>query len=226
MKVILKNYTQLRHFQILFDKYNLPKKSSRNDMIDYLQNEIEQPNLVGSLIPDELFEDWLALHQIDGNNYSFIYNLDNKPKRELLQNIYLNRDKHINHKLSEFNIDNTSDDIETVLPNLNKILLVGLHRNNEKGEYIFSYIAPCVITGTLLDGTKKLYKRIYFAHCVLFDDSNDLKIVINPTSNLLNVNGVSKQRYDWSPIATQFFNEFKKLVGKHTIIAPKWIPRA
>ncbi len=226
VKLFLENFTQLKHYQILSDKYKLPRKNSRVKMVEYLHDELMQPNLVGSIIPEDLFEDWLALHQIDGNNYTYVYNLETKTKRELLQNIYLNRDKHIKKKISEFNHENSSEELDSVLPNLEGVTLVGIHRDNENGKFIFSYIAPCIISGTRLDGSTRLLKRIFFAHCVLFDESRDLKVIFNPTSNLINVNGVRKDRSDWTPIANMFFEHFKHLVGKHTIIAPRWIPRA
>lgn len=224
---ILDDFTQHKHYQLFFDKHNLPKKNSRLDMEKVLYDSVMDEGLVGPILPRDLFEDWLSLHQIDGNNYSFVYNLEEKPKKELLQNLFINRTNLIQRKVWEFDIENYSENSSDNILNLTDIYLVGIHRDDEYGKYIFSFVSPCEVTGTKLDGSNKVYKKLFFAHCVFQDDSNDLKIVFNPTSNLLNVNSVKKKsRFDWTPVANMFFVQMMSIIGTHRIIAPKWIPQA
>lgn len=224
---ILDKYTQYKHYQLLFDKYKLPKKGSREDMVKVLFEVVNDSGFLGPVISEHHFENWLALHQIDGNNYTFIYNLQERPKDGLLENLYINRKNLIKMKLWEINPDNDSDNIGEVMPNLDGIKLIGIHRDEAKGTYTFSFISPCEVTGTRVDGTQKIYKKLFFAHCVLFDNSTDCKVIFNPTSNVLNVNGVKKlKRFDWTPISDMFFSELKEYIGQIFINPPAWFPQA
>jgi hypothetical protein len=183
--------------------------------------------LVGPILPNKVFEDWLTLHQIDGNNYSFVYYLEEKPEKELLQNLYHNRESLIKQKIWEFDIENYFENANDNINNLTDINLIGINKNEELGKYVFSFVAPCEVTGTKIDGTNKITKKLFFAHCVFQENSNDLKIVFNPTINLLHVNFIKKKsRWDWTPVSDMFFSHIMSIIGRHKIIAPKWIPHA
>ncbi|MCM3670270.1 hypothetical protein M3181_14900 [Mesobacillus maritimus] len=223
---ILDKYTQYKHYQILHEKYKLPRKSSRDGMVKVLNEAVNDVGFLGPTIPEAALDEWLSLHQIDGNNYTFVYNLQEKIKDGLLHNIYENRNEYIKLKVWDINPDNESEDLTTVMPNLTEITLVGIHRNELNGTYTFSFVSPCEVTGSRIDGSSRLYKKIFFSHCVFFEHTNDVKIIFNPTSNLQNVNGVKKDRYDWTPIAAMFFNKVKEYIGEVYIIAPRWIPQA
>jgi hypothetical protein len=224
---ILDNFTQQKHYNLFFEKNNLPKKNSRTEMAKVLYESVMDEGLVGPILSKDQFEEWLALHQIDGNNYSFVYNLEEKPENELLQNLYLNRSGLIKQKIWDYDIENYSENLKDVLTNLVGINLIGIHRDEEYGKFIFSFVTPCEVMGTKLDGSTRIYKKMFFSHCVFHDESNDLKIVFNPTSNLLTVNSIKKKsRFDWTPVANMFFTHIMSIIGRHTIKAPNWIPQA
>lgn len=224
---IMEMYTQHKHYQILFDRYNLPKKISNKEMYKVFYEAVTHSGLIPPIISEEEFEDWFAYHQIDGNNYTFVYYLENKSDAAKLQNLYLNRNKLITKKIWDINPENESEELGAVMPNLTGIDLVGIHYDATKRTFTFSYIAPCVVSGrNKEDGRTRLYKKIFFCHCVLFEDSNYCKVVINPSTNLQHVNGISKGRGgDWTPIASMFFDELEKHIGNQTIKAPNWIPQ-
>lgn len=224
---IMEMYTQHKHYQILFDKYKLPKKISNKEMYKVFYEAVVNDCLIAPVITQEEFEDWFAYHQIDGNNYSFVYYLENKSDTAMLQNLYINRNKLITKRIWEINPENESEDVEKVMTNLNGIDLVGIHHDPLKKTFTFSYIAPCIVSGrSKEDGRTRLYKKIFFGHCVLFEDSNYCKVVINPTTHLQHVNGVSKGKGgDWTPIASMFFVELEKYIGNQIIKAPNWIPQ-
>ncbi|MCP1124577.1 hypothetical protein NKR74_14900 [Bacillus sp. 3103sda1] len=224
---ILDTYTQYRHFQILFDKFNLKKRSSRDDMVKVLQDTVTNVGLLGPIIPESFLEEWLALHQIDGNNYTYVYNLQESINKETLEGLYNNRKNLVSMKLWEIDPNNESEDISQVMTNLNDITLTGIHRNELNGSYVFSFVSPCEVSSSRQDGSNRIYKKIFFSHFVCFDNVNDCKIIFNPTSNLLNVNGVRKdKRHDWTPIANMIFEKVKEYIGEVYIKAPTWIPQA
>lgn len=224
---ILKNYTQYKHYQLLCDKFDVPKKNSRDDMANMLYEIFEDAGFLDPIISQREFEDWLALHQIDGNNYTFVYNLETMIEKELLENIYINRDNYIGLKIWEINPDNESENLSIVMPNLTKIILTGIHYNPSEESYTFSYLSPCQVSGTKIDGSSRIYKKMFFAHCVVYKDRSDCKVIFNPTTNLLNVNGTKKEKKsNWSPIADMFFDKTKDYIGETYITAPNWIPNA
>lgn len=207
----------------------MPKKSSRDEMAKELQRAVTDQGLLGTVISEATFSEWLSLHQIDGNNYTFVYNLENSLPEGLLEGLYNNRRQLVSMRLSEINPDNESEDLQTVMPNLDRVHLSGVHRNEAKETYTFSFVAPCEVNGSRADGSVRIYKKLFFCHCVFFDNSNDVKIIFNPTTNLLNVNGVKKKkRSDWSPIADLFFNKIKEIININElhIKSPTWIPQS
>ncbi|MEH7312286.1 hypothetical protein [Priestia megaterium] len=223
---ILDKYTQYKHYQILFDSYKLPRKSSRDEMSKVLHNAVSDAGFLGTIMTETALEEWLSLHQKDGNNYTYVYNLQEKIREGLLDNIYQNRKRHVQRKIWEINPDNESEIMEEVMPNLTDINLIGIHRNEGLGTYTFSFVAPCEVTGSRDDGSIRVYKKLFFSHCIFFDNSDNFKIIFNPTSNLQNVNGVKKERFDWSPIVNMVFEKVKQYVGNIYIKAPTWIPQA
>ncbi|KIV55074.1 hypothetical protein AM501_03455 [Aneurinibacillus migulanus] len=224
---ILDKYTQYKHYHLLFEKHGWKKRASREDMAKTLYEAVNDRGFLEPALSEEAFDEWFALHQIDGNNYTFVYNLTEKADQNLLLNLYNQRHNLIKKKLWEFNPDNQSEDLDSVIPGLTSLNLIGIHRNIVKGTYTFSFIAPCQVWGRKVDSSTRIFKKIFFAHCVLFDDSNDCKVIFNPTSNLINVNGVEREkRRNWTPIASMFFEELKKYIGSHFIKAPLWIPNA
>ncbi|MFS0577280.1 hypothetical protein AB1K83_16815 [Sporosarcina sp. 179-K 3D1 HS] len=223
---ILDKYTQYKHYQLLFDRFRLSKKQSREEMRKELVRTVTDTGFLGPIMSPVVFEEWLALHQINGNNYTFVYNLEERVDSELLQNAYLNKNSVIEINLFDINIDNDSENLATVMPGLNDIKLTQIHRDKNLGTYTFSFVSPCEVTGTRTDGSSRTYKNLFFCHCVFFEYSNDVKIIFNPTSNLLNVNGIKKDRYDWTPISNMIFNKVKQYIGKVYLKAPLWIPQA
>ncbi|KEO83877.1 hypothetical protein [Tumebacillus flagellatus] len=222
---LLDAYTQYKHYQQLFDSKGWPKKNSREAMKDLLIKGVKDPGFINAAMNLSEFEEWLVLHQIDGNNYTFVYSLQTKPELEVLEDLY-NRKNEIVTRIWEFNPNISSDDDNQVLTNLNEIVLVDIHRNEERGKYIYSFLAPCQVYGKTVSGLQKIHKKLFFAHCVLFKDSNELRVVINPTSHLIDVNGVEKDKGDWTPIANTFYFKMKEFIGEHLLIAPLWLPLA
>ncbi|PFL63342.1 hypothetical protein COJ27_16190 [Bacillus cereus] len=224
---ILDTYTQYRHYQILFDKFNLKKRSSRDDMVKILQDTVTNAGLFAPIIPEAYLEEWLALHQIDGNNYTYVYNLQESINKDTLENVYNDRKDLVDMKIWEIDPDNESENMSQVMTNLNDITLTGIHRNELNSSYIFSFVSPCEVSGARRDGSNRVYKKMFFSHFVCFDNANDCKVIFNPTSNLLNVNGVRKEkRYDWAPIANMIFEKVQEYIGAVYIKAPNWIPQA
>jgi len=196
-------------------------------MLKVLHTAVFQETLLGTDLPMRALEEWLSLHQIDGNNYTFVYNLQEDYDRTGLAELYMNREERIDLKLWDINPENDSEDLDKVMPNLDDIKLIGVHRNDEKGTYTISFVAPCEVTGSGFDGATRVYKKLFFTHCVFIDGSKDIKVIFNPTSNLLNVNGTKKgKNHDWTPIANMFFSKVKEYIGSVYIYAPNWIPRA
>lgn len=221
----LEMYTQHKHYHILFDKYRIKKIASGRAMAKILFNAVNDKGVLFSAISPEAFYDWYTLHQIDGNNYTFVYNLNEKPGAELLKNIYDNRNSLIKLNLMDIDPDNESEDLDTVMPNLTDVCLVGIHKD-EGNKYTFSFVAPCVVNGKRLDGSTRSFKKIFFTHCVVSSDNYDCKVIFNPTANLEHVNGTTKtKRTDWSSIADMFFEILKTYIGDIKITAPLWIPK-
>lgn len=224
---LLNMYTQHKHYHIIFEKYRINRKGSGKAMAELLFQAVNNKDVLFSDIPTEAFDDWLAYHQIDGNNYSFVYNLTEKPDAALLKSLYDNRSNLIDIKLWEINPDNASEDLRTVMPNLDDIKLIGIHKDDTRNRYIFSFASPSIIHGKRADGSTRIFKKIFFTHCVVSSDNYDCKVIFNPTANLENVNGVQKiKRADWSPIADLFFEHLKAYIGDIKIKAPLWIPDA
>ncbi|ALC80432.1 hypothetical protein [Bacillus gobiensis] len=222
----LEKYTQYKHYLLLFDQYKLPRKQSRDEMSKVLHEAVTDEGFIGSIMSETAMDEWLALHQKDGNNYSFVYNLQEKIQDGLLNNLYVSRNKYIKLRLWDINPHNESEDLNSVMPNLTDITLVGIHRNENAGTYTFSFVSPCEVTGSRADGSTRVFKKVFFSHCVFFDNSNDVKVIFNPTSNLQHVNGVRKERFDWTPIANMVFNKVQEYIGGVLIVAPNWIPQA
>lgn len=217
---ILDTYTQKKHYQLLFQKKGWPKKSTSKESKKVVFSAVRDHGFIGAAMTPASFEEWLSLHQIDGNNYTFVYNLETKPSVEELESLYERRD-NISTKIWEFDPANDSDDLTNVLPNLTEITLTGVHRDEAKGKYFFSFLAPCYINGSDEVGAPKVYKRMFFAHCVVYTNSFDVKVVFNPTSNLINVSNVEKDKgHDWTPIANAFFSKLKAYIGDHKIKFP------
>ncbi|MFC7064004.1 hypothetical protein [Halobacillus seohaensis] len=224
---MLEKYTQYKHYQVLFENIGLQKRASREDMLKELHQEVAQGDLFGTLMPPEKLEEWLALHQIDGNNHTFVYHLEYHLTPRIIQELYSTRNELTELKLWDVDPDNDSEELPEVMPELDDIKLTGIHRNDEKRTHTFSFVAPCIITGSREDGASRLYKKMFFAHCVFLDGSKDFKVIFNPTSNLHNVNGVRKEKkHDWSPIANMIFEKVKTYIGNVQIKSPIWIPQA
>lgn len=224
---LLDMYTQHKHYHLLFDKYKISKKGSRKAMSSVLYQAVNDKGVLFSTISHEAFYDWLAYHQIDGNNYTFVYNLKEKPDAQQLKSLYDAKESLVKLKLWEIDPDNESEDLENVMPNLKTINLVGIHRDEINNNYTFSFVSPCIVNGKRLDGSTRLFKKIFFTHCVVSSDNYECKVIFNPTANLDNVNGVQKaRRTDWSSIADMFFGVVKNYIGDIKITAPLWIPEA
>lgn len=223
----LEMYTQHKHYHILFDKYRIKKMASGRTMAKILFNAVNDKGVLFSAISKEAFYDWYTYHQIDGNNYTFVYNLKVKPSADLLKKIYDDRNSTIKLNLTDINPDNESEDLDTVMPNLTDVNLVGIHKDEINNKYTFSFVAPCIVNGKRLDGSTRSFKKIFFTHCVVSSDSYDCKVIFNPTANLEHVNGMVKnKRSDWSSIADMFFEILKTYIGDIKITAPLWIPKA
>lgn len=222
----LEMYTQHKHYHILFDKYKIKKIASNRAMAKILFNAVNDKGVLFSAISHEAFDDWFTHHQIDGNNYTFVYNLKDKPRADLLKNNYDNRQSLIKLNLTDINPDNESEDLDSVMPNLTEITLIGIHKDEVNNKYTFSFISPCVVNGKRPDGSARFFKKIFFTHCVVSSDTYDCKIIFNPTANLEHVNGMAKaKRSDWTSIAGMFFQILKTYIGDIKITAPLWIPK-
>jgi len=194
-------------------------------MAKVLYEAVNDKGVLFSTISQESFYNWLTYHQIDGNNYTFVYNFQEKPNEALLKNLFDNKENLLDIKLWQINPDNESEDLDQVMPNLQDVQLVNIHK--EDLRYVFSFVAPCIVTGKKQDSSQRLFKKIFFVHCVVSSDSDNCKVIFNPTANLMSVAGTQKEkRTDWTPVASLFFNRLKNHIGDIKIKAPLWIPEA
>lgn len=226
---ILSEYTQQKHYYLLFDKYNLKKRSSRLDMALELQKSVKDTGMLGPVVSESTMEEWLSLHQIDGNNYTFVYNLNEIPDSKRLDYLYTHKNNLVNLRLSNVDVNQLAEDVLGLNNSgLDEIKLIGIHRDELKRKYIFSYVTSCLVNEPNEQADLQYYKKLFFCHCVLFVESKDCKVIFNPTSHLVHVNNVRKRkRHDWSPISNMFFENFKRLIGeKITTTPPEWIPYA
>ena len=215
---VLDKFTQLKHYRKLFQSLGWGQKLTREGMKATLMEAIRTER-----VSKEDFADWFALHQIDGNNYSFVYNLSTKPNPEMLQIVFGRRSQLVK-PLWNFTVDPADADHGSVLSD---IVLIGIHRKEGRGRYIFSFVAPSVVSKQH-DSVIETVPQMFFAHAVLFDDSSDLKMVLNPTSRLESVNGKTiTGRQKWMKIADMFFFQLEALLdGTLELTKPAWLPVA
>ncbi|MCY8976033.1 hypothetical protein [Bacillus atrophaeus] len=225
---ILDKYTQYKHYVLFFEKYRLDLKNSREKMARELEKAVEDHGFLGPVISQNILEDWLVSHQIDGNNYTFVYQLLNPVNLEIIKQRYEHRAEFIDLKLWEIDPTNDSKELAFVMPELDDTKLIGIQTDENKETFTFSFVSPCIINGMEKDGSNRLYKKMFFSHVVFFTETKDFKIVFNPTANLVNVNGVKKEkRNDWTSIADHILCKVKQFIGDDFFIqSPKWIPEA
>ena len=106
-------------------------------MLERLNEVLVDTGLLEPAIDLEEFAEWLSLHQIDGNNHTYVYNIENKPSLEFLQELHQEKENYIDMKLWEIDPDNKSEELYHVMENLDDIKLIGISRDEDRGNIYF-----------------------------------------------------------------------------------------
>ncbi|MDA5107867.1 hypothetical protein O3V59_05820 [Brevibacillus thermoruber] len=206
-------YIQKKHLLKIINKWKIKNRTRNRDMFDDIIRAVQF-----NLIPLDEFRSWLSQNQIDGNNYHFIYDVD-----------FLGLKETDLEKLTENQNIYTINILDINKDNLEGIALV--HVFKLENRYVLSFLAKGQISKKKLvgDGTIKVEtENIVYPAFVEFDfNNNNVIVVLNPTANLVHVNGIQLGKYnDFSPIADEFLKETRKRIGTFYVKKPRWITYA
>lgn len=189
------------------------QKNSKNFTIENIINGVEKGE-----IPLKEFKGWLATHQLSGNNYFFVFELNKHNfSKEFMINFEF-QGKTLTKDIFDYNEDN-----------LQEATLVNIYHDENNGRGILTYICPAeVMKKEKLDGftQSRPVKHLYFANVIVDYCLGYIVVAINPTANLISVNGVSKDKTGFTPIAYDVFMKARSVLGTFTYTASKWIPEA
>lgn len=208
---LIEIHTQIKHFNTLHPDLTVSKRR-KAEILRILLEKLENQE-----ISYEQFYSWLALHQLDGNNCFFVYEMT-KP---MFSKDYFD-------KLIPSLLPNVRDILEYNANDLCESTLVNMLHDVAQKRAIFTYISPANILKKIQgeDGvSQKAFKQIYYANIIINYDHNIIIVSINPTAHLEDVEGVEKGR-EFSQIASFYLKKIKSLVGEFYIRVPTWIPDA
>mgnify|MGYP000422233567 CR=1 FL=1 len=208
---LIETHTQIKHF----DRLNLQKIGSlrKNHIVNILLSMIEDKK-----ITLDRLRSWLSLHQLDGNNHNFVFELKNSPfNKAFFEALSAEKETEDILKFNETNLLNSR--------------LVNFQHDTSQKRAIFTYISPAEVIKRVpmeSSGTQSiLSKQIYFANIIIDYGYNVVIISINPTANLVSVDGTEKSRgTGFEPIANFYLNKIKEVVGSFHIKVPEWLPNA
>lgn len=205
---ILQTHAQKKHFE----KFGFQKRG-KVDLIDDVINMFN----ADELSIDQLRE-WLALHQLDGNNQFFVFELNTHTiTAGLIENLALKKSK----LCKDITLYNAS--------NLNEAMLVNIYHDASNKRGIFTYIAPAQVLKRIpvdrYNQQTSVEPHLYYASVIVDYGLNNIVISINPTSNLVSVDGVTHQR-GFENISYHFLLKVQQVVGSFTIRTPIWISHA
>lgn len=209
----MNRYVQKKQLLKIINKWKVKNQTKLSDMYNEILNAVQL-----NIISIEEFRSWLSKNQIDGNNYHFVYDVNfQNITEELLHNTIVNFEK-ISTKLFDVN--------EEILKTTKLI-----YAFRKKHKYVLSFIAPGQISQKVkkLDGTIRFENiDILYPAFVEFDFQNkNVIVVLNPTSNLLHVDGKQKGKYhSFSPIADLYLEKCRDILGSFYVEKPRWITEA
>lgn len=210
IRELLGAHSQRKHLLTLCEKYNFKNRFGKLNIIDELIAKIKN-----GAIPYNEFKKWLALHQIDGNNCFYVYELD--------EHNFVELSPYLESKSHEF----TSDITLMNKDNIHCTQLVDINIDRIENLLIFSFISPAKVLKKELiaDDTRQdvLVTQLYYANVIVNLSSSQIIVSINPTANLMEVCGVYKERKTYfEPIAEHFLNELRE-IASFTTRDPRWV---
>lgn len=207
---ILKVHTQNKHFFKLNESLKITNTKVKliADMFELLKNDT---------IKEKDFIDWLSLHQLDGNNYFFVYEISSKHlTKEFFEDFFDNIDSSIINNI-----------IDCTIESVKNTLLVNTYNDVNFNRAIFTFISPAkVLSKEKLDNGSVqdvLQSQLYYAN-VIIDYKNNLAIIsINPTTKLVQVDGEDKKN-GFSTIADLYLKRIKDVIGQFFVRSQYIIP--
>ncbi len=209
----MERYVQKKHLLKVIHNWGIKNRTRQRDIFNDMINAV-QLNIIQ--LPD--FCKWLSRHQIDGNNYHFVYDVDFLGlTAQDLENVFATPHHYIE---SILNLNES---------NLDTVALVDVFKIEDR--FVFAYIAKGQIQKKNVneEGTYRFtYEDILYPAYVEFDFSKgSVIVVLNPTSNINHVAGVSTGKLNnFSPIADIFLKESRKRFGVFYVKKPRWITNA
>lgn len=209
---LLQTHLQYKHINKAIEQFGL-NRNNKSGFIDELLEKVTLGN-----IPLKEFYDWLTIHQIDGNNYFFVFELNEHDiTPELLSNLETNSDR-LSKNIADINIENLTD-----------TELTAIRFNQEDLRAVFTYISPASIIRREKDGNNTIAITeivTYWSHVIVDLKKQQITVVINPTANLVAVRGIEKNRRTYfEPIANHYLSELQKNLN-FTIKKSDWVDEA
>ncbi|MBP2644295.1 MAG: hypothetical protein H6Q67_2182 [Firmicutes bacterium] len=211
IKYLLQTHTQIKHFKTLPDDF--AKGIGKGQVIENVLNSVDEGK-----IDFEEFKSWLALHQINGNNSFYVYELRTHTVTEgMLRNLqtYIGS---ITYDITGCSVDN-----------LKETVLVNFFLNVEEKRGIFTFLSPATVMKKVrMDNTVQYIpeKQIYYANVIVDYGLGWLIVSINPTTNMISVDNNEKNKNGFEPIANYYLVKMRDIIGEFTIKTPNWVPQA
>lgn len=205
---ILTAHAQLKHFTTLGT--DLPAIQGKVKVIEAVLCLVEEGHLDLSK-----FTSWLALHQINGNNQFYIFELN----------------EHSITEASMMSIQTVVSDITMInKATLDKTVLINFVHDHSKQRGVFTFLSPAEVFKKVkineVTQQTVVEKQLYYAHVIVDYGLNNIVISINPTANLIAVDKTSKDKNGFEPIAYHYLLAVKDIIGQFTIKTSRWIPEA
>lgn len=212
-KKFMSRYIQRKHLVNILDKWSIKKTTKIMDMCEDIINAVQM-----TFLDIEELRFWLSKSQIDGNNLHFIYDVNFKDVNELKLKQMLNDVNKHTKNILDINEENIKG---TELIHMFKI----------EHKYVLSFLSPAEINIRKLteDGSPKFRqdKIVYPAFLELDFKNNQVIVIINPTSNLVHVDGRRQGKYySFAPIADLYLEQGRRVLGLFHVKKPQWLTNA
>ncbi|MBP2646198.1 MAG: hypothetical protein H6Q75_1638 [Firmicutes bacterium] len=208
---LLQIHTQLKHFKTLSEE--LAKGFGKGKVIESVLNLVDEGK-----IELEEFKAWLSLHQLNGNNHFYVYELRTHSVTEgMLRNLE-SQIKNIISDITEYSIEN-----------LQGTILVNFVLEEDRKRGVFTFLSPAAVMkkikiGDMVQAIPE--KQVYYANVIVDYGLNNIVISINPTANMISVDNVSKNKNGFEPIAEYYLTKMRDFIGEFSIKTPGWITQA
>ncbi|MGG0794519.1 hypothetical protein ABE137_11000 [Brevibacillus laterosporus] len=209
----MEKFIQRKHLLKMVDVFNV---KTRVRLVDWYDDIISA--VLFGLIDFKVFCNWLSTNQIDGGNHFFVYDAD-------LQNI---SESTFQKYLDHFNLHYT-DVLNVNTQNLKQTTLINVTKLENK--YILCFLSPAQVSKkiTTEDGLiKSELMDIMFPGFVEFDlNQKSVLVILNPVSNLDNVEGVKLGKYNsYTPVVDLFLKYSRKILGAFYVKKPNWLSKS